>query len=283
MKMNLYLINIFINKEYARIKYGKEVKMKRCTQKMFAAIDSRNMFSQIGRMGEIIAESLLLGERVSSDEVYPSADVVNIEEGVVCEVKMCNGRHAIRILPNQINRLGEQVQDGGFVFGTGIYVLIFYRGIDRSRGGKSLLFSRKNSGDKRREIIADELQYIYVVDVPLLVHITKNYPDFYRLGCIVSSQGKTGREGAVYLNRTTLAGFRDKQGPFKKILNEKYGPHGWTTGSTQVEFGFTKGDSIIKRDLPVHYIGSRKTARVVKERISSIHPNIQLTFDNVLL
>lgn len=257
--------------------------MRRRTQKIFAAIDSRNMFSQIGRMGEIIAESLLLGERVSSDEVYPSADVVNIEEGVVCEVKMCNGRHAIRILPNQINRLGEQVQDGGFVFKTGIYVLVFYKGVDETRGGKSLLFSRKNSGNNRREIIADELQYIYIIDVSLLVHITKHHPTFYKEGCIVSSQGKKGREGAIYLNRTTLAGFRNRQEPFKRILNERYGPNGWTTGSTQVEFGFTKSDSIVKRDLPVHYIGSRKTARVVKERITSIHPNIKLTFDNVLL
>lgn len=257
--------------------------MRRCTKKIFAATDERGLFQLIGDMGERIAESLLLGERVSSDEVYPSADVVNIREGVVCEVKMCNARHAIRILPDQINRLGEQVQDGGFVFKTGLYVLVFYKGVDEARGGKSLLFSRKISREKRRRVIAEQLQYIYVVDVPLLVHITKNHPDFYRLGCIVSSQGKTGREGAVYLNRTTLAGFRDKQEPFKRILNEEYGPHGWTTGSTQVEFSFTKNDSTIKRDLPVHYIGSRKTARVVKERISSIHPNIQLTFDNVLL
>lgn len=257
--------------------------MRKRTQKMFAAIDSRNMFQQIGRMGEDITTSLLSGECVSDDDGFPFADIVHIPSGIACQVKMCNGRHAVRILPNQINRLGEQVQGGGFVFGTGIYVLVFYKGIDYTRNGKSLLFSRKNSGEKRREIIAEELQYIYIVDVSLLAHIAKDHPSFFKIGCIVSSQGKTGREGAVYLNRTTLAGFRDKQEPFKKILNEEYGPNGWTTGSTQVEFSFIKGDSTIKRDLPVHYIGSRKTARVVRERISSIHPNIQLTFDNALL
>lgn len=257
--------------------------MKRCTKKIFGLTTFRGIPRTVGDLGEEIAASLLSGERVLGDEVYPSADVANFEKRVLCEVKMCNGRHAARILPDQINRLGEEVRDGGFVFGTGIYVLIFYRGIDRSRGGKSLLFSRKISRDKRREIIAEELQCAYVVDVPLLVHITEHHPAFYKEGCIVSSQGKKGREGAIYLNRTTLAGFNGKQEPYRRILNEQYGPNGWTTGSTQVEFSFTKGDSIIKRDLPVHYIGSRKTARVVKERVYSTHPNIQLTFDKVLI
>ena len=269
--------------EYARIKYGKEVTMRRRTQKMFAAIDSRNMFYQIGRMGEDIAESLLSGESVAEDYNFPFADVIHIPSGTACQVKMCNGRHAARILPHQISRLDEEVKDGGFAFGTGIYVLVFYRGIDDTRNGKSLLFSRKNSGEKRREIIAEELQYIYIIDVSLLVHITKRHPDFYKEGCVVSSQGKTGREGAIYLNRTTLAGFRDKQGPFKRILNEKYGPYGWTTVSTQVEFNFVKDDSTIRRNLPVHYIGSRRTSRVVKERVSSVHPDIQLNFDKILV
>ncbi|MEK7184681.1 MAG: hypothetical protein AAB683_00910, partial [Patescibacteria group bacterium] len=174
----------------------------------FAGLNERNVLSQIGKFGEDLTATLLSGEVISHTTEHPFVDVVNISMQVGVQVKMCNGRHAQRPMPQQINRLYDELSNP-FLYRRGLFVLIFYGGVyqDKGRLGKSMIWSRKFSMQTRRRIIAHELQYIYIVDVNFMKFLLDHHSELLKRGAIVSSEGKSGREIVLYLNRTFLSGF----------------------------------------------------------------------------
>ncbi len=196
---------------------------------------------------------------------------------------MCNGRHAARILPKQILTLHENVTNTPFLYNTGVYLILFYGGINKKRGyaGKSFLWSRRLSEVNRRIVLAQQMQRIYVMDVPLLNHLALHCPTFFREGCLIASEGKD-RPGAIYLNRQRLRLFFENSSKERRILTDLHGTHGWSTSTTQVEFNFQLGTDAFQRTLPVHYIGSRRTWKVVKPLLQGNPRAFQLDFNAAL-
>ncbi len=243
----------------------------------FVGLNERNVLPQVGQFGESLAKALLHGEVVSLNDEYPFADVVNHDSGLAIEAKMSNWRHAQRILPKQVNRLHEEVSPG-FLFQHGIYVLIFYRGIHYSKGrfGKSKIWSRKISRADRGEILAQELQYIYIVDVKFLNYLLSKHSHLLKAGAIVSSEGKSGREKVLYLNRTTLASLSEEDNPHPSHLQRSLIRRRQIVFSEEVKLKFRNSDRLTKRSISVRYIGSVETGEIVRGLLKSLHPSINL-------
>jgi hypothetical protein len=251
-------------------------------QNNFAGLSERGVQAQVGRFGEDVVTSLLGGERVADNAEYPFADVVVEDSELAIEVKACNGRHSVRILPEQCLRLYNEVT-AGFRFTCGVFACVFYNGVHRNKGrdGKSKIWSRRFSEADRRAIISEELRQVFFIDVGFLKDWTAKNPDLLKNGSIVSSEGRSDRDVTIELGRMRLYGFLN-HGPQQSLLRERYGHNRWTVSTKQVEFCFTRQLITTRRIIPVHYIGSRRTGRVVSELISTKHPPIQLDFNNIL-
>ncbi len=243
----------------------------------FIGLNERNILPQVGQFGENLAQALLHGEVVSLNEKYPFADVVNHDSELAVEVKMSNGRHAQRILPSQIERLKEEITPG-FLFTRGVYVLIFYHGIHTSKGkrGKSKIWSRKISKARRQEILAEELQYIYLVDVKFLDYLLKRHPRLIKTGAIVSSEGKSGREKVLSLNRSTLASLVGIHSPRPGNLHNALIHKKPLVIIEQVKLKFKNPERLIKRSISIRYIGSKETGEVVIGLLNTLRPIIHL-------
>lgn len=242
----------------------------------FAGVNERGLLATVGYFGEELATAILKGERVSDDEDYDFADVVHHGLGIAIEVKMSNQRHPHRPMPQQIKRLHTGVAGPNFLYSHGVYFLICYRGVIRTRknDGKSMLWSRKISPIKRKLVIAQELQYIYVVDVEFLHYLAEKEPTFLRNGAIVSSEGRSNRETVLYLNRTTLGGFLKRTEESRLLLERALGRHKWCVATRQVNLCFT-GEAEkqeesqgqlslpLRRTIPVYFIGKKSTGNAI--------------------
>jgi hypothetical protein len=249
----------------------------------FAGLSERRIQGQVGLFGEHLITNLFGGTHVANDYDYPFADVIVEGQCLAIEVKMSNLRHGIRILPEQSLRLLKEVENG-FIFTKGLYACACYNGVygDKTRKGKSMIWSRRFTEGHRRAIIAKEMRHIFLIEIDFLQYWTEKDSSLLKKGCIVSSEGKSGRDSAIELGRRKLLGFLSKS-PQRTLLSEKYGTNKWTVSSEQIEFCFTNTISSTKITLPVHYIGSRNTGAIVKKLITSEHAPIQLDFDNRLL
>lgn len=242
----------------------------------FIGLNARQVLGQVGRLGEDIAAALFHGDIVSDHpESAPFADVVNTRSGLAVQVKMCNGRHAQRPLPRQVLDLHREVTHP-FLYDKGVYAFIFYSGVDesskRGRKGKSMIWSRKFSRGTRRQIIAHELQYVYVVDVGLLRLLLKK-PRFIKTGALVYvPEEKPDRDKVLYLNRTFMKGFLKVTDGHRALLDEAYGKRGWLvrTRATKLLFTDAVGASFV-REVPVHFVGSSRVVRSL-ERVAHKPP-----------
>jgi hypothetical protein len=232
----------------------------------FVGLNARQVLPQVGCLGEEIAAVMLNGEIVSDhSEQTPFADVVNRKVDLAVQVKMCNGRHAQRPLPKQIIDLFQEINQP-FLFDKGVYVFIFYKGVNETQAkrGKSKIWSRKFSRGMRRDIIARELQYIYIIDVRLLRHLT-DCPEFIKTGAIVYvPEEKPNRGEVLYLNRTFMKGFPERRQSHRELLDTALGRGHWQVKTLTPKFRFTQGvEGPFHRWIPVHVVGSRPTVAAV--------------------
>ncbi len=242
----------------------------------FVGVSERRLQGQVGRFGEDLATNLFNGVNIADDETQ-IGDVAVFKHGLTFEVKATNSRHSIRILPSQSNRLLEEITDG-FLFNKGCYACVMYNGVEPrgKRRGKSKIFSRKLSESNRRKIIADELQEIAMIEIDFLEFWVKNDSTLLKPGVIVSSESKNNRDRAIDLNRTVLHSFFREDSPQRLLLQKKYGLNGWTAQTQQIEFSFIGECQEFRRILPVHFIGSRRTGKIIRGLINSKHNPMQL-------
>jgi hypothetical protein len=235
-------------------------------------LNERRVLSQVGRFGEEIAATLLKGEMVSDhSEETPFADVVNRKIGLAVQVKMCNSRHAQRPLPKQVVGLFDEIEQP-FLFNKGVYTFIFYNGVYSTKGkkGKSKIWSRKFSRGVRRDIIAHDLQYVYILDVRLLRHMVDR-PEFIKTGAnLYVPEEKPDRGEVLYLNRTLMKGFSEMRESHRKLLDEALGMDKWAVKMVTPKFRFT-GDApaSFDRDIPVHIIGTKRTVMAITSVLGS--------------
>ena len=244
----------------------------------FAGLNDRRLFQLIGQFGEKIAASLVQGDVVSGElQPYPFADVINPARGLAVQVKMCNGRHAQRPLPQQVIDLFTEIDDG-FLFDKGIYVFVFYRGVHESAGreGKSKLWSRRLTENLRREIIANELQYIYIVDVRFLRSLIDDKRFMKRGGLFYNPDIKPRRDEVLYLNRSFMKGFSMMRESHRCLLDTALGHRRWSVRKTSMKFRFDAGsERRLERVVPVHVIGTRITVSSVLKCMD--HPPISVS------
>ena len=213
----------------------------------------------------------------------PFADVVNRNIGLAAQVKMCNWRHAQRPFPKQVIGLFDEIEQP-FLFNKGVYTFIFYRGIYNERNhnaGKSKIWSRKFSQAMRWNIIAHELQYIYVIDVRLLRHIVDR-PEFMRKGAsFYVPEEKPTRNEVLYLNRTFMKGFVEMKESHRNLLDTSLGLGKWAVKKATPKFCFTGGiTDPFECNIPVHVIGSKRTVKdVIRVMTKPIDP-INLGYQN---
>jgi len=235
---------------------------------MFVAVNSRQILSQVGCFGERVTASLFGGEIVSGtcDPSNLNMDVTT--QDTLFQVKMCNGRHAVRILPRQIEHLAQVVANP-FVYTHGYYVLMFYRGIMGGRNGKSRLMSRRLSHYDRWEILAQEMQRIYVVDVRILNHlINSDIPQMLREGTIVESEGKQGRNVTLYINRSFF--LRDET--LKMVLTKVFGKLGWRIVTQSITVPIIGSLKVNEVRMPVTFIGHKNHIGKVISLSACKHP-----------
>jgi hypothetical protein len=255
------------------------LKTKSSGKSSFIGLNERQVLRQVGRFGEEIAAALLDGEMVSDhSEATPFADVVNRKIGLAVQVKMCNGRHAQRPLPKQVVDLFNEIEEP-FLFNKGVYAFIFYIGIYNSKkknnAGKSKIWSRKFSRGMRREIIAKELQYIYIIDVRLLRYMAHR-PEFMKEGAnLYVPEEKPTRGRVLYLNRTFMKGFREMRESHRELLDVALGRDKWAVKTVTKKFRFTEGVPVsFERSIPVYVVGTKRTVRaamsVLNDRLAPI-------------
>jgi hypothetical protein len=243
------------------------LKTKTSGRNSFTGLNERQVLGQVGRFGEEIAAALLDGEMVSDhSEQTPFADVVNRKIDLAVQVKMCNGRHAQRPLPKQVIDLFKEIEQP-FLFNKGVYTFIFYNGVHSYKSGhpgKSKLWSRKFSRGMRREIIAHELQYVYILDVRLLRYLT-DCPEFLKEGAnLYVPEEKPNRGKVLYLNRTFMKGFKEMRESHRKLLDTALGRGKWDVEAITRKFRFTGGvEGLLERKISVHIVGSKQTVRAV--------------------
>jgi hypothetical protein len=248
------------------------LKTKSSGKNSFIGLNERGVLRQVGRFGEEIAATLLDGEMVSDhSEATPFADVVNRKISLAVQVKMCNGRHAQRPLPKQVIDLFKEIEQP-FLFNKGVYTFIFYNGIHSYKSGhrgKSKIWSRKFSRGMRREIIAHELQYVYILDVRLLRYLT-DCPEFLKEGAnLYVPEEKPTRGRVLYLNRTFMKGFREMRESHRELLDVALGPDKWAVKTVTKKFRFTEGVPVsFDRSIPVYVIGTKRTVRAAMSVLS---------------
>lgn len=242
------------------------------------------VLGEVGRCGEDITAKLLGGEVISDQsDLEVTMDVLQAERHLGVEVKMCNYTHEHRPVVGQIARLYEGVQKPGFIMDVrrGVYSLNFYKGVVEKKGNcgrKSKIMSRKISAERRRTIIAQEMQYIYLVDIELLNHLA-TCGEFKHLRHLMKLRGfcdatKEYRQDytMLCLTRTFLKGFmegKEMSNLHRRALDNTYGPGGWIVEEKIVKMRFVRknGHGFIKK-IPVRMIGSQRVVKVLRELVT---------------
>jgi hypothetical protein len=236
-----------------------------------------HVIAVVADFGEELCAHLFGGEVVSHEEAYASfADVFVKRENLAIQVKMCNGRHAHRPTVSQITALHKEVGTSGFVADVdrGIYALVFYGGVHgggnrAANRGKSKLLSRKLDTTAKRSVIANELQYIYVIEAGLMHHFATDpkYAHLRRCGKVkVCAERKLSigtKAQVLYLNRLFLRGFLKDRLPdnLKGSMSKVFGRNRWNVQEKRVPIEFEDGSrGRFARAVPVRIIGSRSLA-----------------------
>lgn len=237
----------------------------------------------VHEFGESFTSVLIGGEVVSRDEHYMDVADVHVESvKLAVQTKMCNGRHGGRARLGQVWRLHSEVRDKvKFLVDIkhGAYIFIFYNGVHctKSKKGKSKLLSRKISKAGKFEIIAQELQYVYFVDIDLMHHIgtSTDFSDVQTDGrCMIHCETKVAHSRDrlfLYLNRTFLKSFL---GNLPKrlhgALESSLGRNKWCVeeSTTKVEFRGTAGKFM--RSIPVKFIGRKNLHRILSSRLKPL-------------
>lgn len=247
----------------------------------------------VANFGEDFCAHLFRGKVVSQEEEFATfADVFVKEQNLAIQVKMCNHRHAHRPTVEQVETLYNEAGSVGFVTQVdhGIYALVFYNGVHpptKTRRGKSKLLSRRLDVTAKRQIIARELQYVYVIDVRLMQFLATNR-DFTFLrksgGVKVWNQRKVSlnhNRPILYLTRTFLGRFLGKapDAECRKALDTVYNKTGWMVKEECIPMRFTRNKNVtLTRDVSVRIIGSRALVRKVGSLIEKRRrPPMQLS------
>lgn len=252
------------------------MKQRSQAKNCFCGVNERKVLEQVGEFGERISASVFRGDIISKSQEFPTVDVANYRHNLAVQVKMCNGHHAARPTPKQVESFYSEVYESPFLFTRGLYCLLFYRGVKGGKEhGKSKIWSKKYSKEYRQQVIVKELQYMYLIDVRLIMHLMVHHSSkVIRKGAIVSSEGKKHRKTAVYLKRSFLASFRESVPEYLKILDEAFGENRWRIYEDSVRLRFRFSNRIMLRPLPVYYIGSKKHFKVVRKLLHSRHASI---------
>lgn len=247
------------------------------------------VLEDVGRCGEDMTAALLGGKVISNRaNLEVTLDVFEESKGVGVEAKMANRTHRHRPVVGQIARLYENVLDADDwlkYVKTGVYSLIFYDGVGETKGKrgckakrKSKIMSPKMSRERRRAILAKELQFIYLVDVALMNYLGVQ-PEFKHLRELMShaafvDSDKLYRQDytMLCLTRTFLKGFmagEEMDELHKHALEKTYGEDGWVVEERVVKMRFKHkdGHSFVK-EVPIRKIGSKKTVKVLRGLIT---------------
>ncbi len=253
-------------------------------QKNFCAASDR-VIGTVSAFGEELLAHLVGGTVVSQEEEFVNlADVYISRQKLAVQVKMCNGRHAHRPTVGQIANLHKETEGTGFLVqvSMGVYALVFYMGIHTSvkhgKRGKSKLLSRKIGRTERRVILANELQYVYILDVRLMQHLATSM-EFRHLRrrsseVIVCDRFKSNRERQTLilcLNRNFLKGFiknRLRQ-DCQQALDQAFGTGRWSVAEDMTQLRFSADDGgEFGKTIPIRVIGGKKTVSTVRHLLS---------------
>ena len=240
------------------------------------------VMEEVGRCGEDLAAALLGGRVVSAEyeNEFPM-DVLVGGHKLGVESKMSNYTHNQRATVSQVMRLHQGVNSPGFVMDVtrGIYALVFYDAVDKGNGTKqrrrkSKIMSRRIKTEQRRLIIAKELEYVYLLDVEVMLHLA-THPEFQELqrpmkGKMICDSKKLYREDYITLDlgRTFLKKFlggRKMDKNCRRTLDSIYGEGKWAVQEKKVSIRFTRsnGRPSLVRQVPVRTIGSKKLLKVL--------------------
>jgi hypothetical protein len=258
-----------------------EVRGERC---YFTDISQRDIIGQVGRFGEELC-SLQFNSEIfaGKDSPLTCADLFNFDRQMAIQVRMCNYKHAQRPLPKQVETLYKEVTQG-FAILHGLYAFVFYHGvkiekIDGKIRYKSKIRSKRLSRVARAEILAEELQCIYLIDIRLLRFTLKYYPELLtKEGALVSEERqREDRNISLYVTREQCKAFFEQKALQKKIAKRAF-RLGKDEDSlcmvksleTTIEF---RGTKTFEKTIPVYAIGRGDT---VKSALKQMPPRSTL-------
>lgn len=248
-----------------------------------ALMAGMRVWEEVGDYGEDFTAALLAG-RVVSKEVQNEVgmDVSVDAQYLAIEAKMANYTHKQRVTVGQITRLYYAVKTPGFTMDVrrGAYALVFYKGMRTTNGKprKSKIMSRRINTERRRTILARELQYVYLVDIDVMMHLATEvvHKDVQHLmhEVAVCDRTKPYRQDYVELGltRTYLKKFLGgkKMNPKQRqILDDVYGKDCWLVREKPVNMIFVNANSKrFTKSIPVRMIGPRQTIRVLNHLVT---------------
>ncbi len=243
-------------------------------------LNARGILGLVGEFGERLIAEFVHGDIVADDpEHYPFADIVNSKRALAVQVKMSNGRHSPRTLPQQVQGLRDEIRTP-FLFTHGVYAFVFYGAVHESGPlkGRSMIWSRKHSKVDRRMTIAKELQSVYFLDVRILSWLIGHAPELIKDHAIVfSPEEKPRRDKVLYLNRTFFARLCENTKAAQLILNRSIGKARWTRRTLEVSSTFEAAKGNLLQQIPIHVIGGKKTVSAVIQALDKA-PTIDLNF-----
>lgn len=250
--------------------------MSRGLKCYFADSSQRNILGQVGRFGEELCSALLSAQIFSGrDSPLTCADLFNYEQRMAIQVKMCNWKHAQRPLPQQIQALYDEVING-FLVEHGMYAFVFYHGgelrlrkLGEGMKQASKIRSKKLSHAARAEILANELQYIYLVDIRLIRYILRRRPKLLlRKGALVyEERQKKDRYLSLYITRGFLEGFLSNRLLQADILEKAFafGESEETKGMIIEACAYIRfnGEKEFEKSVPIFAIGRGDTVKAI--------------------
>ena len=241
---------------------------------------ANQVINVVASFGEAFCAKLFGGEIVSTDEEFSAvADVIVERSKVAVQVKMCNRKHAHRPTVGQISTLFNEVEDDvKFVrdIRVGVYALVFYDGVHRSEKigvRKSKLLTRTLSRDAKGDVLAEEIEYVHVLDVALMHHLAtaSGFEKLRKSGNVkVCAERKLGwnfDNAVLYLTRTFLNGFMEKEldKVHQSALEGAFGQSKWRIEEHHVPFVFKGvGGKRLRKSIIVRVIGHKNTNKTVR-------------------
>lgn len=239
---------------------------------------AERVMGPVGFFAEEIVRTITGGENVSKDQIYADkGDVLVRHWETLIQVKACGTRHPVRTSEGQVSRLLDEVESPNFLdnINTGLYGMVFYRGMKWIKGGKgrykSVLTSRKLALADKFELLANELRAVYFIDVKVLAHILKTPTDFSEVikrgdECLlVQPEGKKsetrGSRFCLSMNRTFLSEFiggdTNISPTHRRALDDSLGVRKWITKVTKMKIKVV-GKEKFTTSVPVKFVGNKR-------------------------